>query len=169
MRDLRNHEGLLLLTEFSFESRGRFPSRFECFFPRRRLELELFGRRGSTASAKYSCLIASAEVGRLRGSHIKHQVTKLLRATGHCGGRSIVSMEWGAICITFNESTQHRVYSWSYLRKREPQFLCQPSTVSPVSTSDSVAGLVVPITRRAHNLTYSPYLINLVATGKQWF
>jgi hypothetical protein len=39
------------------------------------LDDEDFRRRGSTASWKYSCASAWAEVGLARGSHSKHQVT----------------------------------------------------------------------------------------------
>lgn len=87
--DFLNHDDLWLVT--SVESLCAFESTLVCLlFVARRDD---FGRRGSTASEKNSCLIASDEVGRLLGSHIKHCVTKLLKAVGHCGGRRIVSIE----------------------------------------------------------------------------
>ena len=46
------------------------------------LEADDLGLNGSTASAKYSWLRACVDVGRFRGSHIKHQVTKLLNDCG---------------------------------------------------------------------------------------
>lgn len=94
--DFLNQEDLADSGGLSTESRSAFELIFDCFLPRRR-EFEVLGRKGSIASAKYSWFSAWAEVGRLRGSHIKHQVTKLLRPTGHCGGRNIVSIECGAI------------------------------------------------------------------------
>lgn len=102
MMDFLNHDGLLEFAGLSVESLCDLPSMLECFFPRRRAVAD-FGRKGSTASVKYSCFIASADVGRFRGSHIRHHVTKLLSAMGHCGGRRIVSIEWGAIWIVLGK------------------------------------------------------------------
>lgn len=90
--DFRNHDDLWLVSvPPSEESRGAFESMLVCLFLF--VKRDDLGRRGSMASVKYSCLMASADVGRLLGSHIKHCVTKLLKAVGHCGGRRIVSIE----------------------------------------------------------------------------
>lgn len=94
MSDLRNQDGFELIVGES-EASLDLKLRSECFRPRRR-EDDL-GLRGSTASAKKSCSIACFEVGRFFGSHIRHQVTKLLKASGQCGGWRIVSIAWGAI------------------------------------------------------------------------
>ncbi len=90
--DFLNHDDLWLVSATpSVESLCAFESALVCLvLVVRREDL---GRSGSTASEKYSCLIASDEVGRLLGSHIRHCVTKLLKAAGHCGGRRIVSIE----------------------------------------------------------------------------
>ena len=55
----------------SVDSLCTLESTLVCLFllPSRRDDL---GRKGSTASAKYSCRIASDDVGRLLGSHIRH-------------------------------------------------------------------------------------------------
>lgn len=95
MSDLRNHEGLEVIVGVSVVSFER-KLRSECFRPRSREED--LGRRGSTASEKKSWSIACLEVGRCLGSHIKHQVTKLLKLAGHWGGGRMVSIAWGAIC-----------------------------------------------------------------------
>ena len=77
--DFRNQEDFEDNGGLSMESFRYFESTLECFLDSNRD----LGRNGSAASAKYSCCSACAEVGRLFGSHIKHQVTKLLSPRGH--------------------------------------------------------------------------------------
>ena len=57
------------------------------------------GRRGSTASMKYSCCSACTDVGLFLGSHIKHLVTKSHKLAGHCGGSNIFSIATGDIYL----------------------------------------------------------------------
>ena len=94
--DLLNQDGFAEKGDDSFVSLADLKLRSECFRPRSRA-VEDFGRRGSTASLKYSWPRACFEVGRFFGSHIKHDVTKLLNEAGHCGDCRMVSIECGAI------------------------------------------------------------------------
>jgi len=107
--DFLNHEDLEESGGLSVDSRSAFELILDSFLPRRR-EFEVRGRNGSIASTKYSWLSAWTEVGRLRGSHIRHLVTKLLRPTGHCGGRNIVSIECGAIWSPVSRSCRSRQF-----------------------------------------------------------
>jgi hypothetical protein len=91
IRDRRNQEGFVV-GAVSCESLADLKLRSECFRPSNR-EVDDFGRRGSTASAKNSWSNACLEVGLFFGSHMRHQVMKLLNAIGHCGGCKMVSIE----------------------------------------------------------------------------
>jgi hypothetical protein len=80
--DFLNHDGL---DDVGVEVTDSFPRLMsDCFRPNI-LEADDFGRKGSTASAKYACASAWVDVGRFFGSHIKHHVTNWLKAAGHCG------------------------------------------------------------------------------------
>lgn len=99
INDLLNHEGLDVRGGESIGSLvGDLKLLSDCFLPSSR-DVEDLGRNGSTASAKYSWFKACADVGLFFGSHIKHQVTKLLRDEGHSGGCRMLSSEWGAIYV----------------------------------------------------------------------
>jgi hypothetical protein len=100
MNDFRNHE-------FFFSSVGT-PSSMEsldgfiessAFFLEALDGVADLGRRGSTASRKYSCCSAWIDVGRDRGSHMRHQVTNCANEAGHVGAARIDSMGTGAIYI----------------------------------------------------------------------
>jgi hypothetical protein len=80
------------------ESRDGFIASSE-FFLAMRDGADALGRRGSTASLKYSCCRAWIDVGRLFGSHIKHQVTNCANEAGQVGGARIDSIGTGAICF----------------------------------------------------------------------
>jgi hypothetical protein len=92
IRDRRNQEGFDVVDGVSCESLADLKLRSECFRPSSR-EADDFGRRGSIASAKNSWSNACLEVGLFFGSHMRHQVIKLLKAIGHCGGCRMVSIE----------------------------------------------------------------------------
>lgn len=101
----------------------------DCLRPSNRDEVEDFGRMGSTASAKYSWFKAWVEVGRLLGSHIRHQVTNSLRAAGQCvGGKNRV----------------HGVRR--HLGEGEAQLVGQSRTFAPFTTANLSARLAVPVT-----------------------
>lgn len=55
----------------------------------------------------------------------------------------------------------------SYLGEREAQLLCQPDTFFPLTTTNSLAVLVDPASRTAHDLADPPDLVNLVSTGEE--
>jgi hypothetical protein len=93
IRDLRNQEGFDdVIGGVSCESLADLKLRSECFRPSKR-DADDFGRKGSIASAKNSWSKACLEVGRFLGSHMRHQVIKLLKVRGHCGGCKMVSIE----------------------------------------------------------------------------
>lgn len=92
INDLLNHDGLVeRVGESCVSLVGDLTLFSDCLRPRSRA-VEDLGLKGSTASAKYSWFIACVEVGRFFGSHIRHQVTKLLRAAGHCGAGKMLSI-----------------------------------------------------------------------------
>jgi hypothetical protein len=82
IRDLLNHDGFDDTVGESLDCGvGDLKLLSDCLRPSSR-EVEDFGRRGSTASAKYSWFSACVEVGLFLGSHIRHQVTKWLKDAG---------------------------------------------------------------------------------------
>ena len=92
IRDLRNQEGFdVVVGGVSCESLADLKLRSDCFRPSKR-DADDFGRKGSIASAKNSWSRACLEVGRFLGSHMRHQVIKLLNVRGHCGGCKTVSI-----------------------------------------------------------------------------
>lgn len=81
--DLRSQDEVLdvRLGDASGES---LADRSDCFRPSNRDEEDL-SLMGSNASWKNSWARACDEVGRFRGSHMRHHVTKCARLAGHCG------------------------------------------------------------------------------------
>lgn len=102
MKDFLNHEFFFsrvgVVAVSTIESLDGFMLSSEVFLTT--LDgVEALGSKGSIASRKYSCCSAWIDVGRHRGSHIRHQVTKLASEAGHVGAARIDSIGTGAICF----------------------------------------------------------------------